>query len=170
MNISDYLFSKALVGGGGGGGGSSWELLYSTEVEASTTSTTATTVKTIDLTSEDYLKDGNAIYWIQVRDKLGKRADHHFGTDYVFINTDSVNGGSSYTITDLFLFCVRCAATGNLYFAKTAQGVYPAVKLFSSSERSFNISTKYGTNTGTIDGTYTVKLYKLSAPIGNWFS
>lgn len=169
MNITDYLFSEALVGGGGGGGGSSWELLYSTEVEASTESTTTTTIKDIDLTDADYLQEDNAIYWIQIRDKQGRRAGYHLGTDCIFLNTDTINGGSCYMYSNRFIFCEKCGSDGKASFSASEAGVFASVKLFSSSERSFSIKTKYGTGSGTIDGTYTVKFYKLSPPSENWF-
>ena len=78
------------TGTSSGGGGSSWTLLGTTEITTSSTSTQNTSVGSISGITG--LWDGDALIYVRVRDKAGKRAGYFYGSDAIFYNYMAANG------------------------------------------------------------------------------
>ena len=154
--VKDMFLAGALGGGGGGGGGSDYTLLASKEYEVSTTSTSETTVDTLNVPGS-YTKD--FIIYVKVRDKAGKRAGYCTGIDQFFINNYAANGATG-TISTYGKITSYVSSSG---FNNTGQayGVY----VYSiSSAGDISIRAKYSSSYGTIDGTYVVEVYALKWP------
>lgn len=145
----------------GGGGGSNWTLLASTEMEVSTTSTSAASAGTVSLGSGAYTKDD--IIYVQVRDKEGKKTSCFYGTDAYFVNANKANGSTS-TFTTPAVSTIRVNSSNNYVNYTGAYGVWgysiTSAGLLTLRKR-YNASYSY-----TVDSTYTIKVYKLTMPSG----
>lgn len=163
-------YSSVTVNVSGGGGDSSYTLLNSSEVSAKTTSNSAKTVGTIAI--GDSLYTANAIIYVKIRDKAGKRNGFFYGTDTYFVNSYAGNGMSQSLISVRPTILYSFNANGKTKFSPTSGGY-----VFTNSSSSFGvyaanitgtggitIQAKYNTNTGTIDGTYIVDIYLLEWP------
>lgn len=139
---------------GGGGGGSSYTLVASAEITVSTTTTSRTNQTTVQLPSGDF----DSLYFITIRDKAGKRNGYYYGTDnfYILADTNIFYGGVCYHVSnDGSLLTVR---------QTTASRVY-GLCAYSLSSHSVQITSQYNeTNSGTINGTFDIKVYKLDYP------
>lgn len=142
---------------GGGGGGGGLTLLYSAEVQASTTSTSATSLAT--LVTGVTFEEGKT-YMCSVRDKAGKRNGYFYGTDSYFFIADA-NFASNTTLASV---CIGVDSNGAYSWATTARGVYLYRYYGNTNMGNINIYTRYDSARGTIDGTYTVKLFEVTIP------
>lgn len=142
---------------GGGGGGGGFTLLYSAEVQASTTSTSATSLETFEtgVTFEE-----GKTYMVSVRDKAGKRNGYFYGTDSYFFIADA-NFSSNTTLASV---CIGVDSNGAYNWATTARGVYLYRYYGGSNMGNINIYERYESTRGTVDGTYTVKLFEVTLP------
>lgn len=158
-----YFYTAAGVrtqGTNSGGGGSSWELLGSTELTVSTTSTSNTNQGNLTC-SGAYTADD--VIWVKVRDKAGKRAGYMFGTDTLFFNANKANGSTS-TFSTKITNVIRYS-TSSQWASYT--GNYGLYGYSISSAGKILIYSRYNsTNTLTINGTYVVEVYKLTLPGG----
>lgn len=164
-NASDIASGKlAYVNGvlltGTASGGSSWELMGSKELTISTTSTSNTNQGDITC-SGAYTKD--AVIWVRVRDKAGKKAGYMFGTDTLFFNANNANGSTS-TFSTKITNVIRYSTSSQWACYTGNYGVYGYS--ISSAGKILIYSRYNSTNTLTINGTYVIEVYKLSLPSG----
>lgn len=184
MNISDYLFSKALVGGGGGGAtvealtatsngtyeasgvayspvtvnvpGSGMTLIYEHTYTVSTTSTTATTIETLDITATS-----NTWYYVTVEDTDGVKGGYFYGGDgYCLWRTVGTTGTALGYATYMKINATATGATSGGGSSTATYGVY----VMLNNSRKFYVVSKYNSSCGTIDGNYRVRIYKLDSP------
>lgn len=143
---------------GGGGGGSSYNLLYSAEVTASTTSTSSTSVAT--LSSGETFEQGK-MYMVSVIDKAGKRSGYFYRCDnYFFIKASTF--ASSTIISPM---CFAYDSNGALMVNSVSYGVYLYRYYGGANMGKLDIYSRYSSSTtGTVDGTFVVKLYEVSIP------
>ena len=149
--------------GGGGGGGSSWTLIGTKEFEVSTTSTSETSVGDVPLEFESLSAED--IIWVHIRDKAGKRNGYFFGSDSFYVNEAKANGST----TSLSYKGIIIARYNNNSFAVTTllRGVYPDNVYQANNNKKAVIKCLYNaSNTGTIDGTFKVDVYKLTPAAG----
>lgn len=144
-------------------GGSNWTKIGSTEVTTSSTSTTATSVATITIGSAAV--DKSKIIYVRVRDKAGKRAGYFLGTDTFFINYRKANNStSSCTYAGRIITYYNSSNQYGQYIGATTTG-YGVYGYSITNAGVVNIYRRYsGSNSLTIDGTYTVEVYSLTYP------
>lgn len=157
ISVSGYSTVDVAVPSSGGG----VTLITSQEFNVSTSSTTATGLGNITGIPAAYTN--NAIIYVRVRDKAGKRQGYFYGTDSFFINNQTTGGFNkgirqcaTYTTNDTFTLQQSELTSG--------YGVYPTI-IYTSSMAMY---TRYdSTYTGTINGTYVVDVYSITTPDGN---
>jgi len=156
------LFDLAVASKLSGGGGSSYTLLYEEEIEVSTSSTSATTVKEITI---DGTWTSSKIIVVSIRDNEGARTGYYLGSDTVFVN-DSPSLGVTTSLTKLVCY---------QYIAKEANEGKPNVVTSTSGAGFFadritsggavRLRKKYNaTDTLTVNGTFHVAVYALDWP------
>lgn len=149
------------TGKASGGGGSNWTLIGSTELTVNTTSTSAASAGTISCGATAADKD--AIIYVRVRDKEGKRAGYHAGTDAFFMNYNKANGSTS-AFSVPAVMCYRY--TTSSAWAGTA-GQYGVYGYSISNAGVVTIRRRYNSNYSlTINSTYSVDVFKLTYPTG----
>ena len=147
-------------------GGSSYHLLYSEEIEDSYSSTTAATLREIDL-SEDLPAGGDALLLFQAR-RTTKSGGYFYGGIAIcqlVPGWDAVDAGNSSFIGEFFSY----TNANKWHFTTTKYGIYADTV---TKEGVLTIKHKYNsTIAATINGTYTIGVYLLDyAPGGNPFS
>lgn len=156
----DAFYAGILDALASGGGGSDWELLGEGEFDVSTTSTSEENVGTITLSKDIYTLEKNSVIFVSVADKAGLRGGRFYATR-VFSELTS-NHTSQITSFNGTMYTYSSGALGTLSkqsFSK--RGVYPK----SINRTTVTIAAKYySSDTLTIDGTFVVKIYKLSLP------
>jgi hypothetical protein len=186
MNISDYLFSKALVGGGGGGAtvealtatsngtyeasgvayspvtvnvpGSGMTLLYEHTYTVNTSVTTQKTIETLSLSATK-----NTWYYVTVEDTNGIQAGQFYGGNGLIAYFNLGGTGSAITMGT----CVKIGSTGTNgtsggYSGTSMYGVFVAI----NNSLKFYVASKYSSGqSGTINGDYRVRIYQLSSPV-----
>ena len=145
-----------------GGGGSSWTKILSYEKEISTTSGTASNADTVIIGSQYFTNQ--KIIWVHIRDKSGKRAGYHYGSDGFFVNRVAENGGTS-NFTSVATVSFNCAdGTTDLSSIISQYGVY-AYSISPVGE--LTIRKRYSSNNSrTINSTYVIDVYALDPPTG----
>lgn len=151
-----YLGSNAVDLFGGQPLNISWTKIASDSFNVTTTSTSSTSIGTIELGNDYYTKD--AIIYVRVRDHNGKRNGYLYGTDTFFLNHCDANGSGSDLTTGARLVH-RMSSSGTYGSYSGSYGVYG---YSITSDGILNIYRRYNsTYTLTIDGTYDVEVYKL---------
>lgn len=154
----DTTFNNSVVVNVQGGGSSPWTKLAEQDFTVSTSSTSETTVGTIDC--GDAAVTGAKMVYVRVRDKAGKRAGYFFGTDIFFIQRTGAEKSLSYDGCML-----ECKYTTGNVLSVTNQ---PKRGVFVSGISSSGVATvksRYdSTYSLTIDGTYHVEVYTLEWP------
>ena len=152
------------IGNIGGGGASPWKLVHSEEVTANTSSTTATSLKSITI-SGIYTKA--KIIYVRIRDKAGKRPGYFLGSDCFFINYQHANSsGSALTYAGRLIHRYTSSSQYGMYSGATTTG-YGVYAYDINSSGRLRIYTRYNSNYSlTINGTYTVEVYTLDYPDG----
>lgn len=148
-------FAEAVVNVSGGGG---FTLLYSGEVEASTTSTSVSTIETLENISGIW--DIDVIIYVKIRDKAGPRANYFYGTDS-FILRDTTASPNSDSLK-FVRFMTSSAMSYTTVSGTSGFGVYPRTIY---ADNKIDIAARYNqTSSKTIDGTYTIEIYKIAYP------
>jgi hypothetical protein len=156
-----YTASGVRTAGTSSGGGSSWELISSTTMTVSTTSTSAQSAGTVALGSAAFTAD--AIIWVHVRDTEGKRAGYFYGSDAIFVNANKKNG-STTAFTGAGVTTIRCNSSGTYTGYTGAYGVYG---YSIASNGTLTVRRRYnGTYSLTVDSVYRIDVYKLAPPSG----
>lgn len=149
------------TGTASGGGGSNWTLIGSTELTVNTTSTSAASAGTISCGAT--AADKGAIIYVRIRDKAGKRAGYHAGTDAFFMNYNKANGSTSAFAVPAVM-CYRY--TTSSAWAGTA-GQYGVYGYSISNSGVVTIRRRYNSNYSlTINSTFAVDVFKLAYPTG----
>ena len=147
------------------GGGSDWTLVYTTEITANVTSTSATTLSnTIQCDPTDL--NGNRFVCVQIIDKAGKRNGYFYETmnffNWIYDSyTDTYSDGG---YSGRVLYRVSSSGTVQTYFssASTGYGVYCSG---IDDTGAMVVRGRYSsTYSLTIDGTYTINVYTLKWP------
>lgn len=145
----------------GGGGSSAWTHIAGKEFDVNTTSTSAASVGTISCGT--VIADKTKIIYVRVRDKAGKRAGYHAGTDAFFMNYNKANGSTSAFAVPAVL-CYRY--TSSSAWAGTA-GQYGVYGYSISNSGVVTIRRRYNSNYSlTINGTFAVDVFTLEYPTG----
>lgn len=141
------------------GGGSGSKLLATAEFEVNTTSTSEISVGTITAPSEVYTSD--KIVVIEIRRKEGY-ADGYFYGGYDLALNPYPKNESTNSFSTLAYQIIKISDTGfNSVFA-TSYGVY-AKNIKQNGE--IDIKARYSSaNSGTIDGTFVIKVYLIDFP------
>lgn len=150
----------SLVTGTASGGGSSYTLLGSFEVSVNTTSTSSANVgteQTISRTSHTAKK-----LYILVTDKAGKKNGYFYGTETYWEQPSGGSTSNNYRMTNV----LRTNSSGKVESTSTSQyGVFPGAPTFSSGSVKIQMRARYSSSySGTINGTYVVKVYDLAWP------
>lgn len=149
------------TGTASGGGGSNWTHLGSTELTVNTTSTSAASAGTISCGTTAADKD--AIIYVRIRDKEGKRAGYFAGSDAYFMNYNKANASTSAFAVPAVM-CYRY--TTSSAWAGTA-GQYGVYGYSISNAGVVTIRRRYNSNYSlTINSTYQVDVFKLTYPTG----
>lgn len=135
--------------------GTSWKLLGTTSITTSSTSTSATAVGTVTLSSA---WTSAKIIYVRVKDRAGKRAGYFYGHDTYFTNFRIKNGSTSTLTTGAHM--TYAYTSGNAWYEYSGQyGVYG---YSISSAGVVTIRRRYNsTYSLTIDGTYDVEVWAL---------
>lgn len=144
-----------------GGGGGSYKLLASKEFTVSTSSSQESSVGTVTV---DGGWTSDAIIYVKVRDKAGKRNGYFRGSDGFVINYYAANGTTSSPNATRLVTGVNSGGT----FAQSTSsyGVYLSSysKGTGDGVATATIKAKYSSSYGTINGTFLVEVYALSWP------
>lgn len=151
-------------------GGSNWELLASAEVTLNVTSTsTQNLVARLDIDKE-ILKTNTYYLFSRVRDTAGKRPGYWVGSDQLLISTKT-GTGASWTIgsesASIGYITYKCSSSGavqaSVLSAKYGLWLNTATPTFNK----LSYSGRYdASGTLTINGTYSIEVYKLTLPDG----
>lgn len=157
-----YFYTAAGVRTAGtSSGGSSWELISSTTMTVSTTSTSAQSAGTVALGSAAATAD--AIIWVHIRDTEGKRAGYFYGSDAIFVNANKANG-STTAFTGAGVTTIRCNSGGTYTGYTGAYGVYG---YSIANNGTLTVRRRYnGTYSLTVNSDYRIDVYKLVPPSG----
>ena len=157
------------VSGGGGDDGSSYELIGSAELHVEeTTSGAEIKVGSVQLTQSPHVT--NAIIYVKIRDKEGKRIGHFYGTDNYFYDFTVANGGAATLISQASRVIYALNGNGKFTGSGSNSGAVGNVKggVYAdsiTSQNVINITAKYVARvTETIGGMYEVEVYKLKWP------
>lgn len=144
----------------GGGGGSSYTLIHSEEFQLTYSSTTAATATTIALGSSGWF--ANAVLYVKVRDKAGRRNGYFLGTDSYIMNYQAANNAASnLTAGSGLVHSQKSDGTVNTVSGSMSslQGLYP---YSLAADGTLTMRKRYNaSNTLTIDSTYIIEIYKL---------
>lgn len=155
IDVSQYAAVDVAVQASGG---SSYTLLHTEEIEDSYSSTSAAAIKTIDLSGKGL--SASDILFVTVRDNAGPRSGYFYGLDaYMYPLSDS---------TPKIYMIYTCSDDNTVGGGQVnGYGVYP--NKFTLSTNELSVYHRYsGTITKTINGTFTIKVYKLDyAPNSN---
>lgn len=156
-----YTADGARTAGTSSGGGSSWELIASTTMTVSTTSTSAQSAGTVALGSAAATKD--AIIWVHIRDTEGKRAGYFYGSDAIFVNANKANG-STTAFTGPGVTTLRCTSSGTYAGYTGAYGVYG---YSIANNGTLTVRKRYNSSYSlTVNSDYRIYVYKLVPPSG----
>lgn len=142
----------------------SYTLVAHDEVEVNTTSTTAKNILDIELPGHII----NAMYFIKIRDKAGKRNGYFYGADQWFIDLSKANELDSvisfrptilYGISNTGDF--KGTGTSTIVPSSSGYGVYADC---ITGPGILRIQSKYASTLGTINGIYTIDIYMLKWP------
>lgn len=150
------------TGTASGGGGSSYTLLETKEFTVSTTSTSSTEISGGEF-SVTRSNHKNKILLIQVRDKAGKRNGYFFGCDTYWLQPVGGATNNNYRMITVF----KTNSSGKVESVSTSTyGIFPSSPpTFSMSSVTIKMMSRYSNSyTGTINGTYVVKVYDLQFP------
>lgn len=159
-----YFYTSAGVrtqGTSSGGGGSSYTLLVSKELTVNQTSTSATSKLDIALPNGRFT---NAILYVRIRDKAGKRNGYFYGSDNFVVDIVKANGSGAQTYIPKVCYGISSSGTylnttsSNTYTANGGYGVYVNTVNDSNGVR---IYARYNSALGTINGTFTIDVYSL---------
>lgn len=161
-------------------GGSSYELIYSTTVQVSTTSTSNITVATID-TGDTSIWTSDKLVYVKIRDTAGWRANYFYGMDAFCANNVPFNGlsatssyawfGQGYSMNSYYRLSAPTLyrnTSGN--YAPTGYGIFPT---YVYSDGKIQINAQYSSSspsTQTIDGTFSIEVYLLDWPVASPFN
>lgn len=142
------------------GGGSSYKLLASQDYTVNTTSTSATSIGTIDLDSAGWTSD--KIIYVRVRDKAGPRNGYFVGSDTFFFNFQAASGSTSSLSVRMCIIHRQSGSSSFTSYATNSNTGYGVYARNITSGGVVEIYRRYNsTYSPTIHGTYNVKIYAL---------
>lgn len=149
------------------GGGSSYTLIASDTVDVSTTSTTAISVKTINLGSQFYTSD--KIIYVKVRNAVEATPGYFIGSDVYFFNVYAANAQTTELTNAVRLTTARLSSGDYTLRANGTTVGYGVYANSIDSNGNLTISARYSSSYSlTINGTYAIEVYALDyAPNGN---
>lgn len=153
------------VGTASGGGSTNWTLLHQEDISANTTTTSASSLKSI--TGITGAWDDSVIIYCRIRDKAGARAGYFYGSDTFWINWQKANNSTTApTTAGRIIHRYTSSNTWAQYVGATTTG-YGVYGYDISSAGRVRIYQRYSSNYSlTINGTYRVQIYSLTYPDG----
>lgn len=164
FNANGYQVGTAATGGAP-------TLIFSQTVELSCTSTSWTTLKTLDV-GTDVFYDG--VVYVKIRDTGGRRSGYFYGSDSIIFNIRYINNASTVTSAAISNCVGWYASNSNLVTSKdnttiTEQAYYGLRAARANADGKLEIFGRYSSSySKTIDGTYKVDVYLLPYPGGTF--
>lgn len=151
-------------------GGSNWELLASAEVELNVTSTSVQTAVAILNIDKEILKTNTYYLFSRVRDTAGARPGYWIGSDQLLISTLTGSRATWTTGTDsasIGYIAYKCSSGGGVQKTNSSDKYGLWIKSVVTSTGGLYYAGRYdSTNSLTINGTYSIEVYKLTLPDG----
>lgn len=142
-----------------GGGGSAWTKIFDDEITLSTTDTTATLVKSYDVS--DYIGSSTLIY-VKIRDKAGKRTLHFYGTDAYVTEPDGI-GLPMGRIAQTWIR--QNDSNASILNSAHRDDTYGIFAWNVDVDKQLNIYSRYNSDLSrTIDGDYTIEIFTIDFP------
>lgn len=142
-----------------GGGGSPYQLLGSSEVTTSTTSTTVTNISGFTLPLGSAAYTSNKLVYVKIRNKAGKVANYHYGNDCFVPNSYAYR---SMTSDAIYMGCVCYYADYDSSIISYGPINYGITVARISSDGTLYLQQRYNSGySKTINGTYIVEAYLL---------
>lgn len=161
--------SGALITGTASGGEP--ELVYTGTITANTTATSATLLATRTISTRLWTIDKVVV--VSIRDQAGPRNGYHYGTDTYFYNYKIANG-TTENVTASLKYAFNRSASGqwSLYAGGAGEGSgYGVFATRITSAGAVTFRARYSSSiTGTINGTFAIKIYLVDYPAGNPFN
>lgn len=140
---------------------SSWTKVAEASYQASTTSTSSSTVDTW-ATGHSEIWTSDKIVYVRIRDTAGKRTGYSYGTDNYFANQYPKKGTTANSVSAGCRYNIYVNSNGNYDMVATSgvsgYGVY-ADTLYPDG--GIRIRNRYNNSYGAINGTYKVEVYLL---------
>lgn len=171
LTVSEAIEKVTSVADGGAGGGGleliaedEWTVSNATQTEQSKTISVSSTLTR----TEDY------IVFITIRDNAGPRAGYAYGSDSFItgLYKASANAGAiqyfdrTFYLTDSSGYFTSATRTGTYPRSITSSVGYGVYVKEIGVNGSVTVACKYQSAWGTIDGTYSIKVYKMPWPTG----
>lgn len=151
-------------------GGSNWELVASAEVELNVTSTSVQNlVATLNIDKE-VLKTNTYYLFSTIRDTAGARHGYWIGSDQLLISTIAGSRANWITGSDdssIGYITYTCTSSGTVQKStfNAKNGLW--IKSVNKTTGQLYYSGRYSSSGSlTINGTYSIKVYKLTLPNG----
>lgn len=156
------------VSGGGGGG---VVLLASHEINVSTASTDQISLGNVAGTTD--ARTADALIYVRVRDKAGKRAGYFYGSDNYFVMKETASGSitaENSIMCSAIMYTADNSFTGYTFAIRQGVGTSDRAGIYPGgmySQGNIGMYAKYNaSNTGTIDGTFAVDIFAITTPDG----
>lgn len=162
---STNFFDEVLVNVEGGGGSGDYTLIASTEVEVTSTTSSASLVTSFSVPD---IHTADAIIYVRIRDKAGKRNGYFYGSDTFAVDLPMANGSKSL-LNYIGRVMYEIQNSGIPYYntntvtstSSGGTGVFVSA-ITGGSSPSVNISKKNATVSGVqVNGVFTVEVYHL---------
>lgn len=148
---------------GGGSSSSNVTLIASTELEVSTSSTSQTSLGNV--TGTENARTANAIVYVRVRDKAGKRQGYFYGSDTFFLEAYVANGVTTAENRGVKTMLTYNSSSQFVPYLSTGTSGYGVFPNSIYSQGNIAMYARYdATYSGTIDGTYAVDVFLIETP------
>lgn len=161
---STNFFDEVLVNVEGGGGSGDYTLIASTEVEVTSTTSTGTSVTSFHVPN---IHTADAIIYIRIRDKAGKRNGYFYGSDTFAVDVPmSRNSKSVLNYFGRVMYEINSNGVltynTNTVTSTSSGGTGVYVNAITGSSEDVNIYKKNANTTGVqVNGVFTVEVYHL---------
>lgn len=143
-------------------GSSAWKKVYETTVTANITSTTTTSVASLQ-TGDSSLYTSSKFVWVRIRDTAGKRPGYFYGSDNFMANYYPINGVTNAT-SAFSGFRYYYTTISKFGYTTSTYGIWPSAL---SNDGTITISGRYSSGSSlTINSTFKIEVYLLDTADG----